>query len=146
MESDRASRTATVIDRAQWGAQQQCTGWNHNFAPIQLLRFDGLILRAAAANLEPLKQEAFRRSVFFWASASDVAEVVTATGPALVTMLGPVASASSAAPVINVSSSRARDDRPECRVAVLGENAALVGRCTRKRGRRSKTHIEVSGP
>ncbi|MEV6602499.1 hypothetical protein AB0M36_37490 [Actinoplanes sp. NPDC051346] len=71
--------------------RQPCTGWNHQFAPVQLPRFDDLIVRAAAADLKPLKQQTSRGSVFFWAPASDVAEVVTATGPALVTTLGPIA-------------------------------------------------------
>jgi hypothetical protein len=71
--------------------KQPCTGWNHHFTPVQLPRFDDLIVRAAAADLKPLKQRSSRGSVFFWASASDVTEVVTASGRALVTTLGPIA-------------------------------------------------------
>jgi hypothetical protein len=71
--------------------RQSCTGWNHHFEPAELPRFDDLIVRAAAADLKPIKQTVSRGAVYFWAPASDVAEVVLTPGPTPVTGLGPVA-------------------------------------------------------
>ncbi|AGL15179.1 hypothetical protein L083_1669 [Actinoplanes sp. N902-109] len=65
-----------------------CTGWNHQFEPVELPGFDDLIVRAAAAELKPLKQPLSRGSVYFWATATDIAEVQIASGSALVATVG----------------------------------------------------------
>jgi len=46
---------------------QPCTGWNHEFRTTELPNIDELIVRAAAADLKPLKQQRSRGSVYFWA-------------------------------------------------------------------------------
>jgi hypothetical protein len=68
-----------------------CTGWNHHFEPVELPRFDDLIVRAAAATLKPLKQQLARGALYFWATADDVAEVTITPGSSPVAWLGPVA-------------------------------------------------------
>jgi hypothetical protein len=70
---------------------QACTGWNHQFEPHGLRRFDDLIVRAASTDLKPVKQQMSRgRAYWFWAPAADVTQVETEPDRALTTTLGPI--------------------------------------------------------
>jgi hypothetical protein len=88
LTSVRCTRGTVCNDRK---LKKACTGWNHHFEPVELPRFDDLIVRAAGADLKPIKQTVSRGAVYFWAPAADVAEVVFTTGPTPVTGVGPVA-------------------------------------------------------
>jgi preprotein translocase subunit YajC len=60
-----------------------CTGWNHQWEPRQLPRFDDLITRAASTDLKPVKQQISKaRAYWFWAPATDLACAQAAAGGA----------------------------------------------------------------
>ncbi|WP_033343282.1 hypothetical protein [Catenuloplanes japonicus] len=98
---------------------EPCSGWNSQFEPRQLRRFDDLIVRAAARDLIPVTQRRSARSAFyFWAPANDLAQLEITPQRAIVTDLGsprdptPVTSTIGASWVEGLTPRR-RADRPD---------------------------------
>jgi hypothetical protein len=100
-----------------------CTGWNHQWEPRQLPRFDDLITRAASTDLKPVKQQISKaRAYWFWAPATDLANV-RAPEPA-------VAATLSLGPVVTVDTPDEQvDDRlldEECRYGQEPEHRSRI--------------------
>ncbi len=73
---ERCGRRSGICPDRKLG--QKCSGWHGYWEPRQLERFDDLIVRAAGADLVPIKQpvgETGRRAHWFWATAEDLAKV-----------------------------------------------------------------------
>ncbi|GIM91314.1 competence protein CoiA family protein [Paractinoplanes toevensis] len=89
-----------------------CSGWNHQFEPRELPRFDDLIVRAASTDLRPVKQQISRgRAYWFWAPSADITQVETKPGQARTVTLGPIAT-----PVDHpLPAPEDRDDDEACR-------------------------------
>jgi len=72
--TERCSRIGRVCPDRKAG--RPCSGWHGTWEPRQLDRFDALIVRAASADLLPVKVKANRhRAYWFWVPSTDLADL-----------------------------------------------------------------------